>query len=118
MVSLSVVIPVYNEEENIRPLMESLKTNLENINHEVIFVDDGSSDHTVDEIIKRSLENTRILVFSRNFGQTSALAAGIEAARGEFIATLDGDLQNDPADIEMMLERLKKIIWILWPAAA
>jgi len=108
MINLSVVIPVYNEEENIRPLMESLAKNLAGFDHEVIFVDDGSTDHTVEEIIKRSQENTRILVFSRNFGQTSALAAGIDAARGEFIATLDGDLQNDPADIPSMLERLKK----------
>jgi len=108
MVNLSLVIPVYNEEENIRPLMESLAKNLDGIDHEVIFVDDGSSDHTVDEIIKRSSENVRVLVFSRNFGQTSALAAGIDAAKGEFIATLDGDLQNDPADIPMMLERLQK----------
>jgi len=108
MVNLSLVIPVYNEEENIRPLMESLAKNLDGIDHEVIFVDDGSSDHTVDEIIKRSGENVRVLVFSRNFGQTSALAAGIDAAKGEFIATLDGDLQNDPADIPMMLERLQK----------
>ncbi len=105
---LSVVIPVYNEQENIRPLIESLNKNLEGIDHEVIFVDDGSIDKTVDEILKRSNENTRVICFSRNFGQTSALAAGIEEAKGKYIATIDGDLQNDPSDIAMMLTKLEK----------
>ena len=105
---LSVVVPVYNEEENIKHLIEALEKNLSSVEHEIIFVDDGSIDTTVDEILKRSKENVRILVFSRNYGQTSALAAGIEIAKGEFIATLDGDLQNDPADIPLMLERLER----------
>ncbi len=105
---LSVVIPVYNEAENIAPLMEALAKALKDIPHEIICVDDGSSDGTVDAILKRKEENLRLLQFSRNFGQTSAMSAGIEAARGEYIATLDGDLQNDPEDIPLMLDKLEK----------
>lgn len=105
---LSVVIPLYNEAENIAPLMEALNKALKDIMHEIILVDDGSSDNTVANILQRKEKNLRLLQFSRNFGQTSAMSAGIEAARGELIATLDGDLQNDPEDIPLMLARLEK----------
>ncbi len=105
---LSVVIPVYNEKDSIEPMAEALKEALSDINYEVIFVDDGSSDSTVDNILALKEKNIRLLVFARNFGQTSAMAAGIDAAEGDYIATLDGDLQNDPLDIPMMLEKLKE----------
>lgn len=105
---LSIVIPVYNEKDNIKPLLSAVAAALANIEHEVILVDDGSSDGTPEEIKANALKNTRLVAFTRNFGQTSAMAAGIEAAKGEFTATIDGDLQNDPADIPIMLEKLQK----------
>ena len=104
---LSIVIPVYNEEQNIKPLMEEINKSLSGIEHEVIFVDDGSSDNTVGEIRNIKGANVKLVKFARNFGQTSAMAAGIEAAEGEFLAFLDGDLQNDPSDIPMMIQKLK-----------
>lgn len=106
---LSVVIPVFNEEDNIKPMVDKLHAALSDIAHEIIFVDDGSSDQTV-AIINETAHvhaNVRLLVFARNYGQTSAMAAGIKAAKGEFIATLDGDLQNDPNDIPTMLHKLE-----------
>ncbi len=107
---ISLVIPVYNEEENIKPMLSAIEKALKEISHEVIFVDDGSSDTTVATIKKESkkVSHVRVVEFSRNFGQTSAMAAGIDAAKGKYIATLDGDLQNDPADIPRMLEKLEK----------
>lgn len=108
---LSVVIPVMNEQGNIAPLIKRIADALPDIQHEVIFVDDGSSDATVAEIEQHARPNTRVLVFARNFGQTTAMAAGIEAAQGELIVMLDGDLQNDPHDIPLMIERLQEGQW-------
>jgi dolichol-phosphate mannosyltransferase len=108
IMKLSVVIPVYNEEENILPMMQAVEEALVDIEHEVIFVDDGSSDSTVGNIKDLPNENVKLVVFATNYGQTSAMAAGIDAAKGEYIATLDGDLQNDPTDIPMMIEKLEK----------
>ncbi len=108
---LSLVIPVMNEEENIAPLLEKIEESLEGINYEVILVDDGSTDKTVEMIKKHANERVRAIVLNRNFGQTTALAAGIDEARGELIATLDGDLQNDPSDIPMMIEKLENEGW-------
>ena len=104
---LSVIVPVMNEKDNIRPLVSSINKALIDIEHEIIFVDDGSTDATVEEILKLKNKNIRLLVFARNFGQTSALAAGIEIADGEYIATIDGDLQNDPEDIPILLKKLE-----------
>jgi len=111
MKKLSVVIPVMNEEDNIKPLLEKIRKSLKDIDYEVIFVDDGSTDKTVQKIKENADERVKLLVFSRNFGQTTAMAAGIEAAEGELIAMLDGDLQNDPSDIPMMIEKLEKEGW-------
>jgi glycosyltransferase involved in cell wall biosynthesis len=110
---LSVVIPVMNEEDNIAPLFEAVRVALKDIDYELIMVDDGSSDKTVEKMKELADERTKILVFNRNFGQTTAMAAGIEEAKGELIVTLDGDLQNDPADIPMMIEKLEKEGWDL-----
>jgi glycosyltransferase involved in cell wall biosynthesis len=111
-VYLSIVIPVYNEEENIVPLVEAISSALKNLTYEIIMVDDGSTDRTIakiNEVAKSGNAPTiRLLEFSRNYGQTSAMAAGIEVAQGTYIATLDGDLQNDPSDIPMMIEKLEK----------
>lgn len=104
---LSIVIPVYNEKDNIEPLLDAVEEALNGLEHEVILVDDGSSDGTPSIIKSLAKPNISVVEFTRNFGQTSAMAAGIEAATGRFIATIDGDLQNDPADIPIMLKRLE-----------
>lgn len=105
---LSVVIPVYNEEANIAPMIKVVGEVLQSISHEIIFVDDGSRDGTIETILSYKDKHIRLVRFSRNFGQTSAMAAGIAEARGTYIATLDGDLQNDPKDIPLMLTKLEK----------
>jgi len=103
---LSVVVPLMNEEENIKYLIKEVDDALKNIDYELILVDDGSVDNTVDEIKKHMNEKTKLVILNRNYGQTSAMAAGIEIAKGDIIATIDGDLQNDPRDIPMMIEKL------------
>lgn len=111
MPELSLIIPVYNEEENLPILMEAICVSLQPVNREweVIFVDDGSSDRSL-EILKRLVaddpEHVRVLVFRRNFGQTAAIAAGIDHSRGSIIVLLDADLQNDPDDIPLLLAKL------------
>ncbi|MEB2779445.1 glycosyltransferase family 2 protein [Algoriphagus persicinus] len=102
---ISVVITVYNEEDNIQPLLEATYSALEAINYEVILIEDGSTDRTVAEVKKYANSRTKLIIFNRNFGQTTALAAGIDMATGEYIATMDGDLQNDPTDIPVMLQK-------------
>ncbi|WP_111669289.1 glycosyltransferase family 2 protein [Algoriphagus litoralis] len=102
---LSVVITVYNEEENIKPLLDATYSALSEIEYEIILVEDGSTDGTVSEVKKYANERTKLIIFSRNFGQTTALAAGIDKATGSYIATMDGDLQNDPTDLPMMLSK-------------
>jgi len=108
---LSVVIPVMNEEGNIALLTGSIAEALTGIEHEVIFVDDGSIDRTVAEIEEYGSPVTRVLVLNRNYGQTTAMAAGIDAAEGELIVMLDGDMQNDPRDIPLMIECMEEGNW-------
>ncbi len=103
---LSVVIPVFNEQDNIILLFNAVSEALSGIEHEVVFVDDGSFDETVAKILAIDEPNVKLICFARNYGQTSAIAAGIEYADGDYIATLDGDLQNDPNDIPLMLDKL------------
>ncbi|WP_333783944.1 glycosyltransferase family 2 protein [Thermocrinis sp.] len=109
---LSVVIPAYNEEENVPILYEKLKKVLDSLgeDYEVIFVDDGSTDSTFDILKKLATKDKKVKVlrFKRNYGQTAALSAGFEHAKGEVIITLDADLQNDPEDIPTLLEKLKE----------
>ena len=108
--SISIVIPFYNEEANVRPLHQALSRVLERLGreYEVIAVDDGSTDRTLSLLaeIHREDPRWRVLAFRRNFGQTAALSAGFDYARGEIIVTLDADLQNDPEDIPKLLEML------------
>lgn len=104
---LSVVIPLMNEAESIKPLFEALSASLGDIDHEIILVDDGSTDSTVAEIGRFATPDTRLVVLNKNYGQTAAMSAGIGEAQGELIATMDGDLQNDPADIPMMIRLLE-----------
>ncbi len=101
---ISVVISVYNEEDNIRPLVEKITQALQGYEYEIIYVDDGSTDKTVE--VLRSLDHPHLktVVFRKNYGQSLALMAGIDYASGEYIVTMDGDLQNDPGDIPMMLK--------------
>ncbi len=109
--TISVVIPVYNEEENIKLLHERLKEVLETLNmdYEILFVDDGSTDQSLSilEEIHAKDEKVTVLSLRRNFGQTAAFAAGFDFARGDIIVTMDGDLQNDTADIPKLLELIK-----------
>ena len=103
---LSVVVPLYNEEGNVRDLHQKIVEALQKIGSpfEVIFVDDGSRDKTLE--MCRGLSPLRLVAFRKNFGQTAAFDAGIKAATGEIIITLDGDLQNDPADIPLLLAKM------------
>ena len=101
---LSVVISVYNEEDNIRPLVEKISHALQGYDYEIIYVDDGSTDKTVEILRSIGHPHLRTVVFRKNYGQSLALMAGIDYASGEYIVTMDGDLQNDPEDIPMMLK--------------
>ncbi len=105
---LSIVVCVYNEEENIHPLIQQIEAALTEFTYEIIYVDDGSTDGTVRQLRSSSSSRLTIIELRKNFGQSSALAAGIDHAQGDFIVTMDGDLQNDPADIPAMLDLLKK----------
>ncbi len=111
MKKLSLVICVYNEEPSIQPLSEQIKAALGGIDFEAIFVDDGSTDNTIDEIKKINDERFILVELKKNYGQSSALQAGIDQAEGEYIALIDGDLQNDPADIPMMLKKIVDEGW-------
>ena len=111
-VEISIVIPIYNEEENLPILYERLKSVLEKFekNYEIIFVNDGSTDRSW-EIIKDLAEKDNHIVgvnFRKNFGQTAAMSAGFEVAKGDIIITMDGDLQNDPEDIPKLLQILNE----------
>ena len=111
MPNLSLIIPVKNEAENLPLLYTAIKQALKPIKQswEVIFVDDGSTDPSLDvlqSLVNEDLECIRVVVFRRNFGQTAAISAGIDYAYGEIIVLMDADLQNDPADIPRLLEKL------------
>jgi glycosyltransferase involved in cell wall biosynthesis len=111
MTDLSLIIPVYNEAQNLPLLYASIKQVMEPIKQkwEVVFVDDGSKDESLDVLqsfVKKDPWHIRAVVFRRNFGQTAAIAAGIDHAHGETIVLLDADLQNDPADIPRLLAKL------------
>jgi len=108
---LSLVITLYNEEDNVQPLLERIEEALSGYEYEVILVDDGSSDRTVFMVKKYAGEHVRLVIFNRNHGQTTAMAAGIHYAKGEYIVTMDGDLQNDPLDIPSMLEKIEAEGW-------
>ena len=105
---ISLVIPVMNEEDNIQPLFEKIDAALSKTNYEVVVVDDGSTDGTIANIRKYANERVRTVVLNKNYGQTTAMAAGIDQASGDYVVTLDGDLQNDPSDIPMMIDKLEK----------
>jgi glycosyltransferase involved in cell wall biosynthesis len=102
--AVSVVVPVFNEEQNLSILQSELQSALAGVDHEIVFVDDGSTDRSAEKI--QRAPNVRVLQFAKNTGQSAALYAGIRAARGKTIVMLDSDLQNDPADIPRLLEEV------------
>jgi glycosyltransferase involved in cell wall biosynthesis len=110
--NLSIVIPLYNEEKTVEPLYAQLKAALEGTGreYEIIIVDDGSTDGSFD-VLKRLYEDDerlKVIRFRRNFGQTAAFAAGFDRSQGEVVITMDADLQNDPADIPLLLAKIEE----------
>ena len=109
--NLSLVIPIYNEEENLPLLFDAIYNTMNSLGQswEVILVDDGSQDNSLTvlkEYAQKDADHVRVISFRRNFGQTAAIAAGLDYAQGEIIVLLDADMQNDPADIPMLLTKL------------
>jgi len=106
------VIPVYNEESNVDPLYAELSAAMTALgrSYELLFVDDGSVDKTIEKLraVAASDPKVRVVSFRRNFGQTAALSAGFNYARGRIIITIDADLQNDPADIPLLLQKMEE----------
>lgn len=109
---LSVIVPLYNEEENLRPMYDAITQALVplELNYEILFIDDGSRDRTFFRAAELAHADARLRVikFRRNYGQTPAMVAGIEHARGNILITMDGDLQNDPRDIPIFLDKLRQ----------
>ncbi|EMJ37436.1 glycosyltransferase, group 2 family protein, partial [Leptospira interrogans str. FPW1039] len=107
---MSILIPIYNEEENVKILYEKLKLALNGIkkNFEIIFVNDGSKDMSGERLNEIALQDQRVKVIHlrRNYGQTAAMVAGVDFASGEIIIPMDGDLQNDPMDIQRLLDKI------------
>ena len=112
MTYLSLVIPVYNEEENLPILFDEISKAMKPLKEssEAIFVDDGSRDKSLEVLrgLAKKDQHVRVIVFRRNFGQTAAISAGIDHAKGNVVILLDADLQNDPADIPMLLSKLNE----------
>ena len=113
MTDLSLVIPVYNEEQNLPLLFDAIQQALGPLTRswEVVFVDDGSRDGSVnvlETLAARDPEHVRVVAFRRNFGQTAAMAAGFDAATGRVVIPMDGDLQNDPADIPLLMAKIEE----------
>ena len=104
--AVSVIVPLFNEEENISILQSELRATLDGLDYEIVFVDDGSVDCTVERI--ETAPNVRLIRFEKNTGQSAALYAGLQAARGANAVLMDGDLQNDPADIPRLLAEIAR----------
>ena len=109
---LSIIVPLYNEEESVTPMYDAIVQSVDrmDVSYEILFVDDGSKDNTVPVASKLADKDKRlrIIKFRRNYGQTPAMAAGIDNACGKVLVTMDGDLQNDPDDIPMLVEKLNE----------
>ncbi|MEM0941163.1 MAG: glycosyltransferase family 2 protein [Bacteroidota bacterium] len=105
---VSLVIPVMNEEDNIEPMINAVRNAMLGWDYEVVFADDGSSDNTIANIKKYSDKHIKAVIFNKNYGQTTAMAGGIAEANGDYVVTLDGDLQNDPSDIPAMIKKMEQ----------
>ena len=103
---VSVIVPLFNEEENIAILQSELSAALKELDYEIIFVDDGSADRTIERIEPKA--NVRVIRFEKNAGQSAAIYAGLEAAQAPTVVLIDGDLQNDPADIPKLLAEIER----------
>ncbi|MEK6817010.1 MAG: glycosyltransferase family 2 protein, partial [Nanoarchaeota archaeon] len=112
MVNISVVIPVYNEEKNVEEVLKRVRDEMIKITNsfEIIFIDDGSKDSTfgILKSLKPKNHELKIIKFQKNFGQTPAMLAGFKYAKGDIIVTMDGDMQNDPKDIQNILNKIKE----------
>ena len=104
--AVSVIVPLFNEEENVPILQSELRAALSGLDHEIVFVDDGSVDRTVEQI--ETAPEIRVIRFEKNTGQSAAIYAGLQAARGAIAVLIDGDLQNDPADIPRLLAEIAR----------
>jgi glycosyltransferase involved in cell wall biosynthesis len=104
--AVSVVVPLFNEEENVPILQRELENALASFDYEILFVDDGSTDATANRIARG--ERVRVLQFERNAGQSAAMFAGLHAVRGSVAVLIDGDLQNDPADIPRLVAEIER----------
>ncbi|MEY2497934.1 MAG: dolichol-phosphate mannosyltransferase [Verrucomicrobiota bacterium] len=104
--AVSIVVPLYNEEENVPLLQSELTSALNGLDYEIVFVDDGSTDRTADRI--EPSPRIQVLRFEKNAGQSAALYAGLRSARGATAVLIDGDLQNDPADIPKLLSEIER----------
>jgi glycosyltransferase involved in cell wall biosynthesis len=104
--AVSVIVPLFNEEESVSTLQSELRAALSGLDYEIIFVDDGSIDRTVERI--EAAPNVTVLRFAKNAGQSAAMYAGLQAARGATVVLIDGDLQNDPADIPQLLAEVAR----------
>ncbi len=111
VVKVSIVVTIYNEAENIHPLIEAISEAMEGISYELIYVDDGSTDDSLQRLYASEHPGLRVVELRKNYGQSLALMAGIDEARGQYIVTMDGDLQNDPTDIPAMLELAEREGW-------
>jgi len=107
---ISIVVPIFNEEDNILKLSESITKNLSEINYEVLFINDGSTDNSEENIliITKKYSNFKLINLRRNYGQTAAMQAGFDHSIGEIIIPMDGDLQNDPKDIPMLIDKINE----------
>lgn len=108
MKKFSIVVAIFNEEDNIEPLVENIHDALSDFDYEIILVNDGSKDNTVRNIEALNDPKIRLVELRKNYGQSAALGAGLDIAEGEWIATMDGDLQNDPKDIPKMLAKAER----------
>ena len=110
-IDLSVIVPLYNEEDSVTPLYDAIVKSVDRmaLNYEILFVDDGSKDNTVPVASELAAQDKRLRVvkFRRNYGQTPAMAAGIDNANGKILVTMDGDLQNDPDDIPELVHKIE-----------
>ena len=104
--AISVVVPLYNEEDNVVEMQQQIDAALIGRDYELVLVDDGSKDQTLARV--KPGDRVRVIVFEKNSGQSAAMHAGIHSAKGDVIVTLDGDLQNDPADIPAMIAKLEE----------